>query len=105
MTRSSVEYDNLDEKYTERGYIPKGDIDPLLIDAYNNSKNQQRATRYMMYYGLSNVSQTPTAMKPDIKDCIFRFKISQNAFRDSKILQKETTNLYSIKASHNRSHQ
>lgn len=80
LTRSSVEYDNLDEKYTERGYIPKGDIDPLLIDAFNNSKNQQRATRYMMYYGLSNVSQTPTAMKPDIKDCIFRFKISQNAF-------------------------
>lgn len=79
-TRSSVEYDELDEKYTERGYVPSKDIDPLLIQAYNNSKSQKRATRYLMYYGLNSINQTPTAMKPDIKDCILRFKIAQDAF-------------------------
>lgn len=79
-TRTSVEYDELDEKYAERGYIPSDDIDPLLIQAYNNSKSQQRATRYLMYYGLNSVNQIPTAMRPDIKDCILRFKIAQNAF-------------------------
>lgn len=79
-TRSSVKYDALDEKYTERGYVPNNDIDPLLIQAYNNSKNQKRATRYLMYYGLNSIDQTPTAMRPDIKDCILRFKIAQDAF-------------------------
>lgn len=79
-TRSSVEYDALDEKYTERGYVPSKDIDPLLIQAYNSSKKHKRATRYLIYYGLNSINQTPTAMRPDIKDCILRFKIAQDAF-------------------------
>lgn len=35
-----------------------------------------------MYHGLSSINQTPTAMRPDIKDCIFRFKIAPAAFSD-----------------------
>lgn len=81
-SRSSVEYDAFEEKYSDRGNVPLKDIDPLLIQAYNSSKYQKRATRYLMYHGLSSINQTPTAMRPDIKDCIFRFKIAPAAFSD-----------------------
>lgn len=33
-----------------------------------------------MYYGLNSISETPKEIRPDIKDCIFRFKIAADAF-------------------------
>lgn len=100
-TRASVEYEDLDEKYTERGYVPSTDIDPLLIQAYNNSQTQKRATRYLMYYGLNNINQTPTAMRPDIKDCILRFKIAPDAFsRFEDIAKGENKPLFYDKVTH-----
>lgn len=100
-TRASVEYEDLDEKYTERGYVPSTDLDPILIQAYNNSKTQRRATRYLMYYGLSNINQTPTAMRPDINDCILRFKIAPDAFsRFEDIAKGENKPLFFDKVTH-----
>lgn len=103
-SRASVEYEDLEEKYTEKGYVPSKDLDPLLIQAYNNSKGQKRATRYLMYYGLNSVNQDPTAMKPDIKDCIFRFKIAEDAFsRFEDIAKGDNKPLFNGPQSHKKS--
>lgn len=70
----------LSEKYQKEGWVPKGDIDPELLDVYRNSLSNLRATRSMMYYGMSTPNQTPGSMRSDVKDCIFRFKIARDAF-------------------------
>ena len=92
LTRASVEYDEFDEKYSERGYVPKSDIDPLLIETYNKTNNQKRATRYLMYYGLSDVNQAPTSFRTDIRDCLFRFKIAGDAFVNFEDVANGVTN-------------
>ena len=92
LTRASVEYDEFDEKYSERGYVPKSDIDPLLIETFNKTNNQKRATRYLMYYGLSDVNQAPTSFRTDIRDCLFRFKIAGDAFVNFEDVANGVTN-------------
>ena len=79
VTRASA-YEELSEKYKDEGYVPIKDIDPLLVAAYNKSSLKPRATRSLMYYGLNSISETPKEIRPDIKDCIFRFKIAADAF-------------------------
>ena len=52
LTRASVEYDEFDEKYSERGYVPKSDIDPLLIETYNKTNNQKEGNQisYVLWF-------------------------------------------------------
>lgn len=73
-------YETLSEKYLREGLVPKDDIDPELLKAYQNSLSNLRATRSMMYYGMATPNQTPNTMRSDVKDCIFRFKIAGDAF-------------------------
>lgn len=70
----------LSQKYYKDGWVPKTDIDPELLQAYQNSANNLRATRSMMYYRMATPNQTPGTMRSDVKDCIFRFKIAGDAF-------------------------
>ncbi len=70
----------LSDKYSTKGYVPYKDIDPQLLSAFNNSKGQKKATRYLMYYGLNSINETPKTMRTDVRDCIFRFKIAADAF-------------------------
>lgn len=81
LSRSSVDYDKYDIKYSEKGYVPESDIDPLLVKAYKNSSTQKRSTRYLMYYDLQSTDQNPNSMRSDVSDCIFRFKIAPDAFK------------------------
>lgn len=77
---SSVEYDSPDDKYDEQGIVPKDDVDPLVIAAYNHAKNNLRATRYFIYYNTADLEEEPSAMRTDVRDCLFRFKIAADAF-------------------------
>lgn len=70
----------LSKKYQKDGWVPKSDIDPVLLSAYNSSTNNLRATRSMVYYGMSTPNQNPNTMRSDVKDCLFRFKIAGDAF-------------------------
>ena len=78
----SVEYETLAEKYTDRGYVSVGDLDPLLVQAYNNSGGNKRAVRNMLYYGLDNPNGSVESYRSDFSDCIYRIKISPSAFVD-----------------------
>lgn len=73
-------YETLSEKYRETGLVPKEDIDPELLKAFQNSKDNLRATRSMIYYGMASPNQTPNTIRSDVKDCIFRFKMAGDAF-------------------------
>lgn len=80
-TRSVVEYDEYSEKYDpQKGLVPRNNIDPELIDAYNKTIKYKKGTRYVMYYGLNGIEDTPKSLRTDVSDCIFRFKISSDAF-------------------------
>ncbi len=70
----------LTNKYYKNGSIPSKDIDPELITAFKNSKGNLAATRAMVYYKMSNPNETPSNKRYDIRDCIFRFKVSQHAY-------------------------
>lgn len=72
--------EELSEKYTGRGWVPQSEIDPELLTACRNSGDNLRATRCMMYYGMSTPSQEPGSLRTDVKDAIFRFRISRDAF-------------------------
>lgn len=74
-------YEVLSEKYMRDGIVPRNDIDPELLEAYKNSVSNRRATRCLMYYGMTNLNQTPGNVRSDVKDCIFRFKIAPDAFQ------------------------
>jgi hypothetical protein len=75
--------EKLTEKYFRDGGVPKKDFDPILLAAYRNSVNNRRATRAMVYYGMTSPNQTPGELKSEVKDCIFRFKISGKFFSEA----------------------
>ena len=92
----------LSKKYQKDGWVPKKDIDPELLKAYQNSTNNLRATRSMMYYGMSTPNQTPGTIRSDVKDCIFRFKIAGGAFErlESIATDKGNNPLFEGNSSH-----
>lgn len=81
MIRSSGS-ETLTEKYSKEGLVPKADIDPELMKAFQNAKGNGAAIRPMMYYRMATPNQTPGTLRTDVRDCIFRFKIARDAFSE-----------------------
>lgn len=69
------------DKYTY-GIQPSSDLDPELIQAYNVSKSSKRGTRCAMYYGLNNLNDTAMTLRSDVKDCIYKIRVSFSARAD-----------------------
>lgn len=85
------DYDDPSEKYGEGpGYLSKGEIDPLVLDACKNAKNSLRATRYMLYYNLKDTAQMPGQCRKDIQECLWRFRIAPSAFKSLQKITEET---------------
>lgn len=80
----SVDFDVPNPKYDEGiSSIPKSDVDPEVLRAFQRaSKDNLAATRYLLYYNLNNSEDTPTKLRTDIHDCIWRFKIDGNSFKN-----------------------
>ena len=72
--------ESLSYKYTSY-YIDNNYVDDILLNAVKNSSVPRRATRAFIYYNMANQNQTPSTLRRDIKECVFRFKINGNALK------------------------
>lgn len=84
--------EKLDDKYLPSGLVPVKDIDPMVVQAYKNSTQNLRATRAMVYYGMSTPTGIPGTLRRDVYDCIFRFKIAGDAFERLEKIATENGN-------------
>ena len=71
-------------------------IDNELVRVYNLTKGNPRTMRHAMYYNWKSANDNKEDMRYDVKDCIFRFKLSANDFYSyegtSHILNNDKSN-------------
>ena len=68
----------LSAKYTGK-YISSNLIDDAVFFSANNARNNKKATRSFIYFGMSDMNQTPKNIRTDMRECIYRFKIDASA--------------------------
>ncbi len=76
LSKSYGLVETLSSKYTG-DYVSTNLIDPIVVTAAKNANanSNKKATRAFVYYGMTNLNQTPTIPRSDVREMIFRFKI------------------------------
>lgn len=90
-TTSGPYYDDPNPKYDEAGIVPMDEIDPALLNAFDVAGSDREAQRYVMYYGLEDLSQSPGDLSGNIKEYIYRFKINGENFRNIESTENPST--------------
>ena len=78
LSKAAGLVETLSAKYTSN-YINNSEIDGIVVSAARNAANNKEAMRAFVYYGMTNMNQTPKKMRRDIHELIFRFKIDASA--------------------------
>ncbi len=75
-------YENYSTSHNLSGYFYQSNLEEDLLNAFNISQNKKEATRTVMYYNWNSIDDTKNTIRPDVKDCIFRFRLNPHGFDD-----------------------
>lgn len=62
------------------GFVLPDYLDPALRTSFAISQNKKTATRAVMYYNMNSIDDTNLELRPDVRDCIFRFQLNPDGF-------------------------